>query len=84
MKIMKDNKRFKRTNERKLNRLNTEINQLNSLVNHSLTVVKKERERFKQEKQEGMIKMFQFKAAQAVLKKNIETSSSDFFQLWLS
>lgn len=64
-KIVKDNKRFKRVHERKLNKLSTEINHLNTLVNQSLSVVKKERERFRLEKQEHILRMFQNKTDSA-------------------
>ena len=69
MKIMKANKKFKKDNERKLLRLGSQITQLNSLVNQSLTVVKKEKERFKQEEQEHILRMFQHKATLAASQK---------------
>ena len=41
MKIIKENKRFKRENARKLQTLGTKFNNLSSIVTQSLTVVKK-------------------------------------------
>ena len=69
MKIIRDNKRFKRENARKLQSLGTKFNNLSSAVNQSLTVVKKEKERFKQEEQENILLMFQQKAALAADEK---------------
>lgn len=76
MKIIRDNKRFKRENARKLQTLGSKFGNLNSIVNQSLTVVKKEKERFKQEEQENLLRMFQQKAAQAADEK-LQSSSSE-------
>jgi uncharacterized lipoprotein YddW (UPF0748 family) len=75
MKIIKENKRFKRDNARKLQTLGTKFNSLSSIVNESLTVVKKEKERFKKEQQENLLRMFQQKAAQAA--EELQSSSSE-------
>ncbi|TNV74229.1 hypothetical protein FGO68_gene8510 [Halteria grandinella] len=76
-KIVKDNKRFKRVHERKLNKLSSEINHLNTLVNQSLSVVKKERERFRLEKQENILRMFQLKADQQQANNSRRKDSKD-------
>lgn len=55
---MKENKRFKRVQERKLVKLNSEITQLNTLVNQTMSVVKKERDRFKQIEQDLLLERF--------------------------
>ena len=57
-KMRTDNKKFKRKQERQLTKLTSQISKLNSMVNQSLSVVKKERERYRLIEQDKLLQQF--------------------------